>query len=412
MTRLADCRTLDAADPLAPLRDEFVLPEDIVYLDGNSLGPAPKRALADLETAAHEEWAQGLIRSWNAADWFTLTDRLGDKVGALIGAAPGETVVTDSTSVNIFKALHAGLALRPDRNVIVAERGSFPTDLYIVEGVGGARPDVEVRLEGVDADRLEDLLDARVAVVLVNHVDYRSGARRDLKAVTQAVHAVGAVVVWDLCHSAGVMPVGLNAAEADLAVGCTYKYLNGGPGAPAFVYAARRHHGQLRQPLSGWWGHAAPFAFEPNYRGDAGIRRMLCGTQPVLSLRAMEAGLDLAARADLATVRAKSEALTDLFIDLVESRCGQYGLALASPRDPDRRGSQVAFTHPDGYAVMQALIAAGVIGDFRSPDVLRFGFAPLYVRYTDVWDAVERLRAILESESWRDPRYAARATVT
>lgn len=403
---------LDAADPLARFRDAFHLPEGLIYLDGNSLGPAPKAALRAVETAARAEWADGLIRSWNDADWFTLTDRLGDTVGAVIGAAPGQTVVCDTTSINIFKAVAAGLALVPERSVVVAEGGSFPTDLYILEGLRAMRPDLEIRLEGVDAPAVEDLLDARVAVLLVNQVDYRSGARRDVAALTAAAHAAGAVVVWDLCHSAGVMPVEVDAAGVDLAVGCGYKYLNGGPGAPAFVYAAARQHGRLSQPLSGWWGHATPFAFDPAYRGDPGIRRMLCGTQPILSLRAMEAGLAIAAEADISAVRAKSEALTQLFIDRVEDRCAGFGLTLASPRDPAARGSQVAFRHPDGYPIMQALIADGVIGDFRAPDILRFGFAPLFLSFREVAEAADRLAAILKSERWRADRFQTRAAVT
>ncbi|MCR9218802.1 MAG: kynureninase [Alphaproteobacteria bacterium] len=412
MTHADALTALDAADPLARFRDAFHLPEGLIYLDGNSLGPAPKAALRAVETAAREEWADGLIRSWNDADWFTLTDRLGDKVGAVIGAAPGQTVVCDTTSINIFKAVAAGLALVPERRVVVAEGGSFPTDLYILEGLRGMRPDLEIRLEGVDAPAIEDLLDARVAVLLVNQVDYRSGARRDVAALTAAAHAVGAVVVWDLCHSAGVMPVEVDAAGVDLAVGCGYKYLNGGPGAPAFVYAAARHQGSLRQPLSGWWGHAAPFAFDPAYRGDPGIRRMLCGTQPILSRRAMEAGLEIAAEADIHAVRAKSEALTRLFIERVEDRCAGFGLTLASPRDTAARGSQVAFRHPDGYPIMQALIADGVIGDFRAPDILRFGFAPLFLSFREVAEAADRLAAILKSDRWRAARFQARAAVT
>ncbi|MEQ8603442.1 MAG: kynureninase [Marivibrio sp.] len=412
MRDLEAVRALDAADPLAGFRDRFILPAGEIYLDGNSLGPAPKAALDALRTAAEAEWAQGLIRSWNEADWFTLTDRLGARIGRLIGAAEGETVVCDSTSINIFKAVQAALALNPDRPVIVAEGDGFPTDLYILEGIRSLRPDLEIRRAEAGGPTLEYLLDDRVAVLLVNQVDYRSGARRDVAAVTAAAHAVGALVVWDLCHSAGVMPVDFAGSGADFAVGCSYKYLNGGPGAPAFVAAATKHHGRMRQPLSGWWGHAAPFAFAPDYDGDPGIRRMLCGTQPILSLRAMEAGLEIAEEADLAAVRAKSEALTDLFVEAAETLCAGHGLTLASPRVAAERGSQVAFRHADGYPIMQALIAAGVIGDFRSPDILRFGFAPLYLGYADVVEAVDRLADILETGRWKEPRFQKRAAVT
>lgn len=409
---LASIQARDARDPLRAMRDRFVLPDGVIYLDGNSLGVAPKAAFAALETAAREEWATGLIRSWNTAGWFSLTDRLGDQVGRLIGAGAGETVVCDSTSINIYKALHAGLSLRPDRSVIVAEGATFPTDLYMTEGVVASRPGLSMRLEGVDAPTLEELIDDRVAVVLANQVDYRTGALRDMKALTKRAHDAGAVIVWDLCHSAGAMPVDLNGCNVDLAVGCTYKYLNGGPGAPAFIFAARRHQDHLQQPLSGWWGHAKPFAFEPGYRPDGGIRRLLCGTQPILSLRALQASLDMWDEVDLQLVRAKSMELTDLFIELVEAHCGKHGVTLASPRDRNTRGSQVSFAHPNGYAIMQALIARGVIGDFRAPNLIRFGFTPLYTSYRDMWDAVEILRDVLATEAWKDPRFAVASAVT
>ena len=402
----------DAADPLAGFRDAFRLRERLIYLDGNSLGPAPEAALAEVRTAADQEWAADLIESWNTAGWFELPVQLGDLIARLIGAHPGEVVVCDTTTLNVYKALHAGLSLRPDRRVIVAEGGGFPTDLYVTEGVLATRPDLSLRLEGVDAPRLEDLIDDDVAVVLVNQVDYRSGRRRDVAELTARVHAAGAVVVWDLCHSAGAMEVGLEAAAADLAVGCTYKYLNGGPGSPAFVYCARRHQAAVRQPLSGWWGHARPFAFDARYEPDPGIRRFLCGTQPVLSLRALRAGLALAAEADIAAVRDKSVALTERFIALVEASCGRFGVGLRSPREADARGSQVALAHPDGYAIVQALIARGVVGDFRAPDILRFGFAPLYLRHADVVEAARQLQDVLATRAWDTPAFRARAAVT
>lgn len=402
----------DAGDPLSEFRAQFVLPEGVIYLDGNSLGPASKAALAALETAAHEEWTQGLIRSWNSAGWFTLPARLGDAIGRLIGAAPGETVVTDITTINLYKAVHAGLALRPGRHVVVAEGSSFPTDLYAAQGIAASRPGVTLRLEGADGAAIEDLLDERVAVVLVNHVDYRSGALRDMAALNARAHAAGAVVVWDLCHSAGALPVDLNGADADLAVGCSYKYLNGGPGAPAFVWAARRHHAALRQPIQGWWAHAQPFAFQTRFRADEGMQRMLTGTQPILSLRALEGALEVWSRVDLRQLREKSMALTALFIERVEASCGRYGVALASPRDAAARGSQVSFAHENAYAIMQALIARGVIGDFRAPNLLRFGFTPLYISYQDVWDAAEAFADVLVTEQWREPRFAVRAAVT
>ena len=406
---LAEAEAADTADPLAGFRDRFRLPPGVIYLDGNSLGPAPHAALRAIAEAAEKEWARDLITSWNTAGWFELPTRLGDLIAPVIGAAAGEVVVSDTTTINIHKALHAGLSLRPDRSVVVAEAGSFPTDIYAAQSLGSG---VTLRLEGVDAPAIEALIDDGVAVVLVNQVDYRSGRRRDVAALTARAHAAGAVVIWDLCHSAGVMEVGLNAAGADLAVGCTYKYLNGGPGSPAFVFCAARHQAAVRQPLAGWWGHARPFAFERGFEPAPDIRRFLCGTQPILSLRGLEAGLALAAEADLGAVRAKSVALTERFAALAEAALGSLGVGLASPRDPEVRGSQVALTHPQGYPVVQALIARGVIGDFREPDVMRFGFAPLYIRHVDVVRAVRTLELVLAGQVWDDARYLARAAVT
>lgn len=403
---------LDKADPVAGFRAEFHLPEGLIYLDGNSLGAAPKAAFDEVDQALRKEWAEDLITSWNTAGWFTLTDVLGDNLATLLGADSGEIVVTDSTSVNIFKALHAGLSLNPNRSVIVAESGSFPTDLYVAQGITGHDRQLSLRLEGVDSDSIETLIDGDTAVVLVNHVDYRTGQLRDMTALTATAHAAGALVVWDLCHSAGVVPVDLNGSNVDLAVGCTYKYLNGGPGAPAFVFAAQRLQSGISQPLTGWWGHHSPFAFEQGFRADPGIKKFLCGTQPILSMRALKAGLDLAVAADQGEIRKKSMALTELFVDLVEARCDGHNLALFGPRDPAARGSQVSFSHSGGFSIIQALIERRVIGDFRMPDIMRFGFAPLYIRYCDVWDAVEHLRQVLESEEWREPRFAVKGAVT
>ncbi len=409
---LAEAEAADAADPLAAFRARFRLPPGMIYLDGNSLGPAPEAALAEVRQAAEEEWASGLIASWNSAGWFELPHRYGDLIAPLIGADAGEVVVTDTTSLNLYKALHAGLSLRPERRVIVAEGDCFPTDVYVAQGVVLGRPDVGLRLEGVDGPAVEGLLGEDVAVLLVNQVDYRTGRRRDVAALTARAQAAGAVVVWDLCHSAGVMEVGLNAAGADLAVGCSYKYLNGGPGAPAFVFCAARHQAAVRQPLTGWWGHARPFAFERGFEPDPGIRRFLCGTQPILSFRGMRAGLEVAAEAGIPAARAKSVALTERFVALAEAATARFGVGLFSPRDAEARGSQVALTHPEGYAVMQALIARGVVGDFRMPDILRFGFAPLYIRHVDVVRAARTLEQVLAGRVWDDPRYRTRAAVT
>jgi len=401
---------LDLADPLAGKRELFELPPGVIYLDGNSLGPPPRAAFAELEQAARREWGEGLIRSWNDAGWWSLTDTLGDRVGRLIGAQAGETVVTDSTSINVFKALHAALALRPQRQVILAERDSFPTDLYIAEGVAASRPGAELRLSA-DSTTLADMIDERTAVVLINHVDYRTGALRDMATLTRRAHRAGALVVWDLCHSVGVVSIEVDALDVDLAIGCTYKYLNGGPGAPAFIFANPRHHDGLAQPLSGWWAHAAPFAMERGYRPAAGIRRLLCGTQPILSLRALKAALDTLEGVDVATIRAKSLALTSFFMELVEPVCRDFGARIITPRGDDR-GSQVAIAHDQAYPVVQALIDRGVIGDFRAPDIMRFGFAPLYLSFREVADAVSALRDVLASEAWRDARFSTRALVT
>ncbi|MER8512198.1 kynureninase [Mesorhizobium sp. M1060] len=409
---LATIEAMDAADPLRSMRERFVLPQGVIYLDGNSLGAASAVVFSELQQAATQEWAQDLIRAWNTAGWFNMPVELGDQLGRLIGAADGQTVVCDTTSINIYKLLHAALGMRPNRSVIVAEGDSFPTDLYMAEGVASTRPGTRLRLEGVDAAAIEDLIDDSVAVILVNHVNYKSGQLRDMAALTRKAHDAGALIIWDLCHTAGALPVELDRANADFAVGCTYKYLNGGPGSPAFIYAAERHHGDISQPLSGWWGHARPFAFEQGFAVGSGIRRFLCGTQPVLSMRALKGALDIWNDVDMAAVRRKSIALTDLFIQLVEARCGAYGLELESPRDGSQRGSQVSFLHPHGYQVMRALIERGVIGDFRAPSTIRFGFTPLYVGYGDVWQAVEVLEDILRTGAWQDARFAVKTAVT
>ncbi|HSK41630.1 MAG TPA: kynureninase [Arenibaculum sp.] len=410
MTR-EGCAALDAADPLAGCRERFVLPEGMVYLDGNSLGPLPRDTVARLDHVMREEWGRGLVRSWNTADWIGLPQRVGDKIGRLVGAAEGQVVVADSTSVNLFKTLAGALALRPGRRIVVAELDAFPTDLYMAQGLSallGGRH--ELRL--VESTEVEAALDPDVAVVMLTHVDYRRGAVHDMAAVARAVHGVGALMLWDLAHSAGAMPVDLDGTAADLAVGCGYKYLNGGPGAPAFIYVARHLQASFRQPLTGWMGHAAPFAFDPRYEPAPDIRRVLCGTPPVLAVAALEAGVDELLAVDMAQVRAKSLSLTGLFRRLVGERCGRMGLEPFGPADPTVCGSQVSLRHAQAYAVVQALIAAGVIGDFRMPDILRFGFAPLYLRHVDVWDAVEALRRVLGSGEWDRPEFRRRAAVT
>jgi kynureninase len=407
-----ECATLDAADPLSGLRTEFTLPNGVIYLDGNSLGALPRRTSDRVRRLIEHEWGQRLIRSWNEAGWWDLPIELGDRLAPLLGASPGEVVVCDSTSVNIFKTLAAALRMRPGRRAVVAESGGFPTDLYIAEGLAGALGGVDRRLVA-DVSELPGVLDDDVAVVLLNHVDYRTGHLQDMAAVTDLVHRHGALVIWDLCHSAGALPIELDACGVDFAVGCGYKYLNAGPGSPSFVFCAERHIGSVRQPLSGWWGHAEPFAFKTGYTPDPGIRRFLTGSQPVVGGAALAASLDVWESVDMAALRAKSLALTDLFI----RRAEELGLESLTPRDPARRGSQVALRvrdgdPGDGYAIVQALIDRAVIGDFRAPDIMRFGFTPLYLRYVDVWDATEALADILRTGAWKDEKYSVRNAVT
>jgi len=406
MTSRKDCAALDAADLLADLRKQFILPEEVIYLDGNSLGARPKAALARAQEVLADEWGKDLIRSWNKAGWFDLPSRLGDKLAPLIGAAPGETVITDSTSINLFKLLAAALhqqaadPLTATRKVIVTERANFPTDIYMAQGLTEWL-DRGYWLRLVDTpEQLNTAIDAQTAVVMLTHVNYRTGHMHDMKAITELAHDRGAFAVWDLAHSAGAVPVNLTADNADFAVGCTYKYINGGPGSPAFAWVASRHQANFRQPLSGWWGHATPFTMAPAFEPTTGIRRALCGTQPILSLALVECGLDIFAQTNMEAIRSKSLALTDLFIELVEQRCGHHPLRLATPREHYRRGSQVSFAHPHGYSVMQALITRGVIGDYREPEIMRFGFTPLYTRFVDVWDAVDILADILDKNAF------------
>lgn len=385
-------------DPLASFRDRFLLPEGVIYLDGNSLGPLPKDTPARVARAVEREWGESLIRAWNDHGWIDLAARVGEKIGRLIGAAPGGTVAGDSTSINLFKCLHAALDLRPGRHVILTESGNFPTDLYIADAVGPVRITNDP-LAGLDRD---------VAVLMLTHVNYRTGEMHDMASVTAAAHAAGALVVWDLSHSVGAVPLDLAGCGADFAVGCGYKYLNGGPGAPAFLSVAPAHRASPRFPLTGWLGHADPFAFETAFRPAAGVAAAVVGTPPILSLVALESGVDLMLEAPMDAIRAKSIALTERFRVALDAR----GFRCISPADPARRGSQVAFAHPDAYAIVQALIARGVIGDFRAPDTMRFGFAPLYLRYQDVDSAIAILDDIMRSGAWRDPAYQQRRAVT
>jgi kynureninase len=411
MTSREACVARDSVDPLHGFRDRFVIPEGIIYLDGNSLGPMPRAAAAVMSRTIEQEWGHDLIRSWNSAGWFEMPARLGDRVGALLGAAPGQTVVCDTTSINLYKAIHAAIGLRSDRNVVIAEDESFPTDLYIIEGAmkSAGRP-MKRRLVGTDGPSIESLIDQKVAVAVLSHVNYRTGALLDIAAITRQLHDAGALVVWDLCHSVGVVEIAFDLDAVDFAIGCTYKYLNGGPGSPAFISVAKAHQAAAQHPLQGWWGHAAPFAFDREFRPDAGIKRFLCGTQPIISLRGVDVALDAMEGIEVAALRQKSLALTELFMARVAALLPD--LDIVTPRQPSLRGSQVGISFDKGYAVVQAMIERGVIGDFRAPDLMRFGFAPLYVRFQDVWDAAEILAACIHAEVWRDPRFSRRFEVT
>ena len=408
---LADLEALDRDDPLRTLRDAFMLPAGVVYLDGNSLGALPRDTAGRLHDVATRQWGEGLIRSWTTHDWIGAPQRVGDKIARLIGASPGEVLVSDSTSVNLFKLLAAACRLRPGRSVILSEPGNFPNDLYVAQGLRGPG-DGSIELRLVSAERIEAAIDQHVAVVLLTHVHYKSAAVHDMAGITARAHAQGALTVWDLSHSAGAVRVDLNAAQADFAAGCGYKYLNGGPGAPAYLFVAQRHQAAAVSPVTGWLGHARPFDFVDEYTPAPGVGRVLAGSHPILGITALEAGVDLMLRAEAQRLFAKSRALSDLFVTLVESRCAGQGLELASPRDAQARGSHVAFRHAQAYAVMQALIARGVIGDFRTPDVMRFGFAPLYNRHADIWHAVETLRDVLHTTAWDRPEFKQRQAVT
>ena len=425
-----DCQQLDLQDPLRELRDQFVLPSGLIYLDGNSLGMLPKATAARVAEVVAQEWGQGLIRSWNGAGWVDLPQRLGDKIAAMVGAGPGQVVATDSTSINLYKVLSAAMSIAqqdaPARRRVLSERSNFPTDLYIAQALCRERG---FTLELVEAEEIAGKLGDDLAVLMLTHVNYRTGAMHDMAALTAAAQAAGALTVWDLAHSAGAVPVALLEARADFAIGCGYKYLNGGPGAPAFVWVNPVHAERFWQPLAGWWGHAAPFEFSPDYRPAPGIKRYLCGTQPIISLTALECGLAVFEQAQalggMTALRAKSLALSDLFIELVAQRCQGQGLGLATPLVHDQRGSQVCLTREydaDGrsgaYAIMQALIARGVIGDFRAGDgrqhrdILRFGFTPLYIGFEEVWQAVEQLGQVLDSGEWQQPEFNQPQAVT
>ena len=421
---LSDCQVLDQQDPLRSLRDLFQLPEGVIYLDGNSLGVLPKATPARVAQAVAQEWGNDLIKSWNTAGWFQMPLKVGNKIARLIGAKDHEVVAADSTSINLFKVLSVALSIakadHPEKNIILSDRTNFPTDLYIAEALCKERG---YQLKLVEAQELQAALQENVAVLMLTHVNYRTGAMLNMKDMTDTAHAVGALAIWDLAHSAGAVPIDLNGARADFAVGCGYKYLNGGPGAPAFVWVNPKHTNRFWQPLTGWWGHAAPFEFTPDYQPAVGITRYQCGTQPILSLTALDTGLDVFLEAEklggMTALRQKSLALTSLFIQLVKTQLAGHGFGIATPEQEELRGSQVSLTRTEGaYAIVQALIARGVIGDFRagdgkqSPDILRFGLTPLYLGYADVWHAVRHLKEVMDSQEWQQARFAQKQAVT
>jgi kynureninase len=397
----------DAADPLAGFRERFTLPEGVIYLDGNSLGALPKATPARLQAVIEGEWGEGLIRSWNTASWFDMASRIGGKIAPLIGAAPHEVIACDSTSVNLFKLIAAALQMRPGRKVVLSEPGNFPTDLYMIAGLE-AQGLATRRL--AERDKLVAALDGDVALLMLTHAHYKTGALYDMAALTRAAHAAGALVLWDLSHSTGALSVDLTSVGADFAVGCGYKYLCGGPGAPAFAFVAERHQAALQQPLTGWFGHATPFAFSDDYAGAPGIERVQCGTPPVLGLAALEVGVDLIAEIGVARLYAKSQALSEFFLESLMAH--DVALELVSPPRAAERGSQLSFRHENAYAICQALIARGVIGDFRAPDVLRLGFAPAYLSFTDMAAAARHLAEVLASGEWQRAEFNQRAAVT
>jgi kynureninase len=405
-------KALDAQDPLASKRDLFDLPPGLIYLDGNSLGALPRSLPARMQQAVASEWAHGLIRSWNDAGWYEATGRVGKQIAALVGAKSHEVIACDSTSINLFKVLCAAAQALPERKIIICEEGNFPTDAYITDGAAGL---FGKQVMFATQDNIEQKIaqaGEQLCAVALTQVHYKTGRMLDMAHVTQLVHAQGGRMIWDLAHSAGAVVVQLNACKVDYAVGCGYKYLNGGPGAPAFVYVREDLQASVKQPLQGWFGHASPFTFDQAYVPAQGMARMLVGTTSVLSMIALEEALKVYEGVSMQAVRTKSEALTELFMQLYDQHIASFALGLVTPRDATQRGSQVSFTHPEGYAIMQALIERGVVGDFRAPNILRFGFAPLYLSFEDVVRSVQILREVLASEAWKAPQYQQRKAVT
>ena len=406
------CEQEDKKEPLNNWRSEFIIPKGLIYLDGNSLGPMPKKAFGEMKNAVLNEWAEELTNSWRNAGWWELPETLGELIAPVVGASSGQIIVSDSTSINLFKSVMAALSLRPERTVIIGEADSFPTDLYILEGIKTYNNKIRRRVFEIDGKSLEELLDEQVAVVVLSHVNYRTGELLPINELVEKTHNAGALFVLDLCHSAGVLPVELDLWEVDFAVGCTYKYLNGGPGSPAFLYVANKNQNNAVNPLPGWWAHARPFSFEKDFQASEGIQSFQTSTQPILSLRGLQSGLEIAKAVNIKLVRKKSLQLTQLFIDLVKKFSKKYNLTIKTPNNPEERGSQVAIHYENGFSVIQALIKRKIIADYRDPGIMRFGFSPLYLSFTDIWDTVQALADILKTEEWRNGNFSRKHEVT
>ena len=404
---------LDTLDPIKKVREEFALPKDIIYFDGNSLGPLPKNTIKSLDSVIQREWGDGLVRSWNDENWINLPRNLGNQIAPLIGAKEGEVIVVDSTSVNLFKVLSSALLLNKNRKVIVSESGNFPSDLYILEGVNNMFGESYERCLMDEGDEeIEKYIDSSTAVVVLSHINYKTGRITDIKKITTFAHEKGALVVWDISHSVGVLPMNLHDLGVDFAVGCTYKHLNGGPGAPGFLFVHSSLIEKVSQPLTGWLGHIKPFDFEVEYKPANDINKFICGTPPIIAYKAIESGLEIFKDLSIIEIREKSTKLSEMFIQLMKQECTEFGFTLFSPKNSEHRGSQISFLHENAYSIIQALISHGIIGDYREPNVMRFGISPLYMRFEDVWNAITCLREIMQTGEWQSEKFKNKNYVT
>ena len=404
---------LDTLDSIKKVREEFALPKDVIYFDGNSLGPLPKNTIKSLDSVIQREWGDGLIRSWNDENWINLPRNLGNQIAPLIGAKEGEVIVVDSTSVNLFKVLSSALMLNKNRKVIVSEAANFPSDLYILEGVNNMFGESYERcLIDEGDDEIEKYIDSSTAVVVLSHINYKTGRITDLKKITTFAHEKGALVVWDISHSVGVLPMNLHDLGVDFAVGCTYKHLNGGPGAPGFLFVHSSLIEKVSQPLTGWLGHIKPFDFEVEYQPANDINKFICGTPPIIAYKAIESGLEIFKDLSIIEIREKSIKLSEMFIQLMQQECTEFGFTLFSPKNSEQRGSQISFLHENAYSIIQALISHGIIGDYREPNVMRFGISPLYMRFEDVWNAITCLREIMQTGEWQSEKFKNKNYVT